>query len=281
MSHTTPAAIGGRLSRRRLVTTLPLAGLVGAVLPGAAVLRAQPAPAALPPPSASEAFPKQDPLLAKEIVGVSHRDLKRVRELVERYPSMARASWDWGFGDWETALGAASHVGRREIAEFLIASGAPPTVFSATMLGQLPVVRAFVETSPGIQKTPGPHSLTLLSHARAGGPGAAEVLKYLQGVGDADLAPTVTPLTPADRDAIVGQYVYGPGPRDRFEVDVANDFVGMMRPGGDRQVIRHSGGLVFFPSGVPHVRIGFVREGAAVVRLTIADPEVFLTARRV
>lgn len=276
--------LDARLDRRRLLTSLPLAGLVGAVLPPAAVVRAQaplPNTASASPASAADWFPKQDLALAKEVVGVSHRDLTRVRELVERHPSLARASWDWGFGDWETALGAASHVGRREIAEFLIANGAQPSLFSATMLGQLPVVRAFIESSPGIQRTLGPHAITLLSHARAGGPDAAEVLKYLQTVGGADAGPTLAPLTTAERDAVVGRYDFGPGPRDRFDVDVQSDLVGMTRPGGDRQVIRHTGGLVFFPSGVPSVRVAFAREGPMAVRLTLADPKVFLTANRV
>ena len=58
---------------------------------------------ASPPSLASDAFPAQDPSLVREIVGVSHRDLKRVRELVERQPALARASIDWGFGDWEAS----------------------------------------------------------------------------------------------------------------------------------------------------------------------------------
>ena len=56
-------------------------------------------------------LPHQDPALVKETVGVSHADVKRVRELVERQPALANAVVDWGFGDWETALGAASHMG--------------------------------------------------------------------------------------------------------------------------------------------------------------------------
>jgi hypothetical protein len=284
MSTTTPssASAGVQLGRRRLVATLPLAGLVGAVLPAAAVLRAQGQPPASGAGSSiGDWFPRQDPALAKEVVGVSHRDLNRVRELVERQPALAKAAIDWGWGDWESALGAASHVGRREIAELLIAHGAQPTLYSATMLGQLPVVRAFVESSPGIQKTPGPHGITLLSHARAGGPAAAEVLKYLESVGGADVRPTVVPLTPAERDAILGRYDFGPGPRERFVVDVRNDLLGIERPGADRNILQHAGGLVFFPSGAPNVRLAFVREGAAVARLTVADPDVIVTARRV
>jgi hypothetical protein len=84
---------------------------------------------------ASDSFPTQPPELARELVTVAHFDLKRAKELVEARPSLARASWDWGFGDWEDALGAASHMGNRPIAEYLISKGARPSLFSATMLG--------------------------------------------------------------------------------------------------------------------------------------------------
>ena len=42
----------------------------------------------------------------------------------------------------------------------------------------------------------------------------------------------------------------------------------------------HTGNLVFFPSGVPTVKIAFAREGGAVTQLTVADPAVLVTARR-
>lgn len=278
MSHPSRPALATPGCRRRdVIATVPLAGLVGALLPAQAVVRAQPPAAA---PGVGDWFPLQDPALAKEVVGVSHRDLRRVRELVERQPALARAAIDWGFGDWESALGAASHTGRREIAEFLLAHGAQPTLFSAAMLGQLAVVRAFVESSPGIQRTLGPHAITLAAHARAGGADAAGVVAYLQTVGDADQRPATAPLAPADRDAVVGRYDFGAGLRNRFVVDVRNDQLGIERPGGNRQVMHHTGGLVFFPSGVPSVRLAFEREGAAVRRLTVADPDVMLTARR-
>src|SRR5947207_2973665 len=88
-------------------------------------------PASVPSSLASDAFPAQDPALVREVVGVSHRDLKRVRELVERQPALARAAIDWGFGDWEACLDAASHTGNKAIAEFLLANGARPTIFCA------------------------------------------------------------------------------------------------------------------------------------------------------
>lgn len=263
--------------RRRFLAALPLGGLVGLALPAAAWSRTQAPDGA---GTTADWLPRQDPALAQEVVGVSHRDLARVRELVERQPALARAAIDWGFGDWESALGAAAHTGRREIAEFLLANGAQPTLFSAAMLGQLPTVRAFIETSPGIQRTPGPHAIPLLAHARAGGDAALPVVKYLETVGGADVRPSTQPLDPADRDAIVGRYRFGSGPRDWFDVDVRNDQLGMQRPAASRGLLFHTGGLVFFPSGVPSVRIAFQRAGAAVARLTVADPDTLLTATR-
>ena len=95
----------------------------------------QPAPAPAAAPASS--FPQQESDLVREIVTVAHGNLARVKELVTARPALARAQWDWGYGDWESPIDAASHVGNRPIAEFLIANGARPTVFTAVMMGQL------------------------------------------------------------------------------------------------------------------------------------------------
>jgi hypothetical protein len=242
------------------------------------------------PPSAqtfaSDVFPAQDPALVREVVGVSHRDLKRVQELVERQPALARASIDWGYGDWESCIDAASHVGNKPIAEFLLANGARPTIFSAAMMGQLDVVKAFIAARPGVQSTLGPHGLTLMWHAKQGGPDAAPVVQFLTAVGDADVPPATLPLAAPDRDALVGKYTYGAGPRDYFTIEVRRDMLGreqltIERSGApSRQNLYHLGNLVFFPTGVPSAKIAFAREGVRITQLTVADPNVMLTARR-
>jgi len=238
------------------------------------------------PSFAGDVFPAQDPALVREVVGVSHRDLKRVQELVERQPALARASIDWGFGDWEACLDAASHVGNKPIADFLLANGARPTIFSAAMMGQLDVVKAFIAARPGVQRTPGPHGLTLMWHAKQGGPDAAAVVQYLTAVGDADLQPATLPFAGPERDALVGKYTYGSGPRDYFTIEVRRDMLGrdqltIERSGApSRQNLYHVGNLVFFPTGVPSTKIAFAKEGAKITQLTVADPNVMLTARR-
>lgn len=118
--------------------------------------------------------------LVHEFVGVAHADLDRTREMVEQEPALVNATWDWGGGDFETALGAASHMGRRDIAEYLLSRGARLDIFAATMLGNLEIVKATLTAYPEAINTPGPHGIPLTAHARAGGAQAKAVLEYLE-----------------------------------------------------------------------------------------------------
>ena len=45
-----------------------------------------------------------------EFVSVAHTDLAETRVLLQKEPALARASWDWSNGDWETGLGGAESV---------------------------------------------------------------------------------------------------------------------------------------------------------------------------
>ena len=265
-------------SRRHFYSTAGLAALGLGTFAARAWGQAPPLPYAI---NSADAFPQQDPSLVKDAVGASHGNFARIRELVEKQPGMARASIDWGFGDWETCIDAAAHVGNKPIADFLLIHGARPTIFSAAMMGQIDVVKAFVAARPGIQRTLGPHGITLMSHAKAGGPDAAPVVQYLASLGDADTPTPTQPLGAADRDALAGRYVYGPGPRDYFIIDVQQDRLGIDRPGGPaRRFLLHTGNLVFFPSGVPTAKIAFARENGRVSQLTVADPDVMVTGKR-
>ena len=155
--------------------------------------------------------------MVREMVSVSHGNMKRVRELVEAHPSLAKASWDWGFGDWEAAIDAASHVGNREIAEYLIGKGARPTLFTAAMLGQLEVVKGLIAAHPGVQRCAGPHSISLLAHARNGGSPAKEVYQYLESLGDAG-SPAAAPITDEELISLAGTYSFGGGATEQIEI---------------------------------------------------------------
>jgi hypothetical protein len=124
-----------------------------------------------------------EPELVNEFVLRAHGDLGVVKQLLEEEPTLLNAAWDWGGGDWETALGAASHVGRREIAEYLLDRGARMDIFAAAMLGETEIVRAMLDAQPFLRDARGPHGIPLMAHAEAGGEAARDVLELLQAVG--------------------------------------------------------------------------------------------------
>ena len=259
------------LSRRRFLSTtsiaLPLAHL-------STIQQGEGSGAAV-----ADTFPQQAPAMVREAVVASHGNVKRIRELVDAHPALARAAYDWGFGDWEDCLGAASHVGNREIAEYLIAKGARPTLFSATMLGQLATVKAFIAAQPGAQRIPGPHSIPLLAHAKAGGAAAAPVYTYLESLGDAG-GPTSEPISDEEKAALVGSYVFGRGPADRIEITLDKGALMLLRQGMPfARGLRHLGNREFHPAGASAVRVKFATSGGATT-LTVTDGEIVVTGTR-
>jgi hypothetical protein len=112
-----------------------------------------------------------------------------VKQLLAKEPSLINATMDWGGGDWETGLGGASHMGRRDIVAFLLEKGARIDLFCAAMMGQVDAVKSFLTLQPKLIDAKGPHGLTLHFHAQLGGKDAAEVLAYLQSVKKVELKP--------------------------------------------------------------------------------------------
>jgi hypothetical protein len=270
------------MNRREFVRIVPVLGAFTVCASRAVAQTSDVPPWPAPPPSDAprdDSFPSQHPFLAKEIVGASHGNLARVKELLTRHASLAKASWDWGYGDWETALGAASHVGNRPIAELLLEYGAGQTIFSAVMLGQLDVVKSFAAFTPNLNQLRGPHGIPLINHARAGGAPAAEVVKFLESLGNIPKPGDVEPLSAADRVSIEGRFVFGDKPRDQFIVDSVQNVLGIMRPGGSRRALMHLGRLEFHPVGAPAVRIRFERTPGAVT-LGVFDPDLVVRATR-
>jgi hypothetical protein len=113
------------------------------------------------------------------MVANAHGDLEYVRTALAEDPTLANAAWDWGDGDWETALGAAGHMGRRDIAELLLANGARLDLFVAAMLGDLEIVQSMLAAHPELRHAKGPHGIPLLAHAEAGGEQAQAVFALL------------------------------------------------------------------------------------------------------
>jgi hypothetical protein len=134
-------------------------------------------------PDQQEKPPALAPGLVKEFVKVGHSDLQKVKDMLAETPSLLNASWDWGGGDFESALEGAGHMGDRAIAEFLLSKGARMNVFAAAMLGKIDIVRSTLTAFPDLKSSKGPHGLMLIHHATKGGEQAKEVLEYLKGIG--------------------------------------------------------------------------------------------------
>lgn len=231
-------------------------------------------------PALNDLYPTTDPDLVREMVGASHANLPKVRQLVEAHPTLANAAWDWGFGDWETALGAASHMGNQEIARLLLSKGAPPTIFSSAMLGQLDAVKAIVSAHPGVELHKGPHGIPLIEHSKAGGEPAAAVVAYLESLGNPENRMALRPLSGEEVRMLCGNYAFGKGPRDRFEVTFVDDRLGVARTGGTRRFLFHRGDFEFYPSGAESVRLRFTVQGGKATALTVFGPGPVVKAVR-
>ncbi len=281
--------MSSRLTRRTFLRAAPAAGLgfvafAPSFAPGA--VRAAGAPQSntaadwAPAESMPASFPSHDVDLARRVVGLSHGKLDELRPLVEARPTLALATYDWGFGDWETAIGAASHVGRPDIAEFLMSHGARPDYFTFAMLGNLAAVRAMIEARPGLQRVRGPHGITLLQHAKNGGESAAAVVDYLESLGDADPTYRDDALSDAEKSSLLGDYAFGSGASDAFTVQEGMGGLTILRKGGNPRRLFHQGAFAFHPGGAPEVVVRFDREGDRVVRVHVVDAAIQVTATR-
>lgn len=237
-------------------------------------------------------YPSIDDAIVSEVVGKSHFDLDRVKELVDKRTELARASWDWSFGDWESAIGAASHVGRRDIVNYLISKGARPTMFTFATLGAFDVVKSIIEASPGIQKTMGPHGISLLSHAKSGIRmkdeltneqilNSEKLIDYLEGLGNAD-GETYMKLDEADLQKYLGDYMYGEGENDGLSVKMnMRKMIALGKLGQFGGGLYPLGNHKFLYNGITSVYITFQVENDVVKSLTIHEPELTLMAKKV
>ena len=237
-------------------------------------------------------FPNIDPELVSTVVGSSHSNLEKVKELVDKRPELARANWEWRFGDWESAIGAASHVGRRDIVYYLMEKGARPSIFTFAMLGAYEVVKSMIEFQPGIQKTMGPHGISLLDHAKYGSrmkdkmsskerDNLKRLLDYLEALGDAG-GETYMDVSAEDQEKYLGDYKYGEGSTDGFSIKLNMRKDMALGPiGGFGGSLYKVGENKFIYNGAPSVNISFAIEKGMVKSLTLKEPTLTITATKV
>ena len=144
-------------------------------------------------PDFPEHHPPFDRARVKRFVIAGHVNLEAVKTMLAEEPRLINGAIDWGNGDFETALGGASHMGRRDIAEYLLEHNARMDVFAPTMLGKIDIVKAAVAAFPNIVRVPGPHGIPLIIHAQKGGELAREVFELLRSIVGDPPAPPAKP----------------------------------------------------------------------------------------
>lgn len=237
-------------------------------------------------------YPSEDPSIIRSVVGAAHTQFDKLKELVMARPELAKATWDWGFGDVESALGAASHMGRKDIADFLIEYGARPNIYTFAMLGKLNAVKAMIEDMPGIQKIRGPHGFTLMFHAkmrlmRKNVEGAEKadqetLVEYLESLGDANITATSLDISEEEKKVYLGKYVFGEGEDEYFEITLnSRGMLFMSRGEYTGRALLRTDTHTFAPGGAPSVKIQFdVKDGMAQM-VTVHDPVPVVKASRV
>lgn len=113
--------------------------------------------------------PRQNLNQVLEFVQAGHRDLDRVKAMLAQAPGLIHARWDWGDGDWESALEGAAHMGRADIVRYLLANEVRVDSFSAAMLGDAETIQALMKLEPEIANAKGPHGLPLMFYVGYGG----------------------------------------------------------------------------------------------------------------
>jgi ankyrin repeat protein len=122
-----------------------------------------------------------DKELVREFVIAGHGDLEKVEEMLAGEPELLNAVHQWGENDSETAVQAAAHVGNVEIAEYLLAQGAPLEICTAAMLGRQVEVERFIQEDADAINATGAHGIPLLTHAALSGD--LKLIQWLVGRG--------------------------------------------------------------------------------------------------
>lgn len=136
-------------------------------------------------PTAGDRPPALAPELVREFVNVGHGQLVAVRQMLQEHPTLLNACWDWGGGDFETAIEGASHVGSLDVVHHLLGQGARANIFTLAVLGRTAEVKALLAVNPAWLRARGAHGLTLLHHAERGD--AQDLAAYLRSQGLTEL----------------------------------------------------------------------------------------------
>jgi ankyrin repeat protein len=99
---------------------------------------------------------------ANQFIIDAHSDLETLKTKVAETPELVHA---YNQETIESALGAAGHMARRDIAQFLLENGAQLELATAAMMGMLEHVREQLEADPSLALSGGAHNIPVAAHA--------------------------------------------------------------------------------------------------------------------
>ena len=168
--------------------------------------------------------------------------------------------------------------------QYLLSKGARPDIFTFAMLGAYETVKSMIEFMPGLQKTLGPHGISLLQHVKNGNSKSKKSIRlidYLNKLGDAD-GQEYQVMNETEKQKYAGDYKYGEGEFDGFTVKVNSQkrllFGKLGMFGGSLLKI---GNHTFTYNGAPSVEISFQLENEKIISLTVKEPELILIAKKI
>jgi ankyrin repeat protein len=103
--------------------------------------------------------------IINQFVGAAHGNFNVVKALLEQYPAVLNKSTS----EDETAIKAAAHTGQKQIAEYLVESGAPLDICTAALLGMTEKVDEMLAGDPDLLHATGAHGIPLMFYAGMGG----------------------------------------------------------------------------------------------------------------
>ena len=101
----------------------------------------------------------------RDFVVAGHGNLPRIREMLVVNPELLNATYLWSENDPETALQAAAQAGSAQVAEYLLARGAPLDICTAAMLGRKDIVEDMLDKDPQLINARGAHGISVMAHA--------------------------------------------------------------------------------------------------------------------
>lgn len=119
--------------------------------------------------------------LILEFVLAAHKSFDETKKILEKHPLLLNCTSQFKKGDFETAVGGASHMGRRDIVDYLVGKGARLDIFNYAFLGYDDFIKKIVTDYPHLLNSYGPHGFTLLHHAQVGK--RTELVEWLQSKG--------------------------------------------------------------------------------------------------